>query len=270
MDKQTSSPVAKPIASATPRGLRSRHSARTGEQRPKAKSPRRRGGRSVLLSCNRMSTVHLMCYCLQLEIIRDRLVQQLPVDEEPWTEAEYQQWTRACGFLKAACTSLMRLMDAYCEGPTRESRRASRPEQFDRRTPRRGPPSRRSFAQTPRPLAAWDYDYLSPTPHGFFGVKMGNLARTIAFASGAGNGRLSKGGLLCLWYGTDYLRRLRNGRLVAVRGLRATRRRESMTASPRNGQIGSDPKRALQNRSICGTTAIAGPRYPFAGAGRRS
>ncbi len=62
-----------------------------------------------------ISVIHLAAYCLQLEMIRDRLDQHVPLDDETWTEAQRQHWSRACGFLKAASTSLVRLVDASNE-----------------------------------------------------------------------------------------------------------------------------------------------------------
>ena len=38
-----------------------------------------------------------------------------PLDDETWTADQRRQWSRACGFLRASRTSLMRLMDAHSE-----------------------------------------------------------------------------------------------------------------------------------------------------------
>lgn len=63
-----------------------------------------------------MSMAHLMAYCLQLEMIRDRMEQHVPLDDEPYTASQRNHHANAGRFLKAACTSLTRLMGAYNEG----------------------------------------------------------------------------------------------------------------------------------------------------------
>jgi len=94
MDDQTSSPAAEPGSVTTPGRPRRRRPARAGEQRPRAKSPRRHGGRPLPRLSDGISMFYLMSYCHQLEMILDRLDQDVPLDDEAWTEAQRQHCSR--------------------------------------------------------------------------------------------------------------------------------------------------------------------------------
>jgi hypothetical protein len=70
-----------------------------------------------------MSVFDLASLCFQVEMIRDRLIGQHPLDGEPFTAAQRRNWVSACRFLKAAYTSMNRLMRAYNERRENEVRK---------------------------------------------------------------------------------------------------------------------------------------------------
>lgn len=74
-----------PVAAATPRRPHKCRSAKNRKHRAKAKSLARYGGRPAPRLCDIMSVFDLAAYCFQVEMIRDRLVGQAPLDGEPFT-----------------------------------------------------------------------------------------------------------------------------------------------------------------------------------------
>lgn len=123
MNDQTAKPAAKPVASTTPRRLRGRRSAKKGKRRTRVESLARYACRPAPRLRDGMSVFDLASYCFQVEMIRDRLIEQHPLDGEPFTAAQRRNWVFACRFLRAAGTSMTRLMRAYNERRERELRK---------------------------------------------------------------------------------------------------------------------------------------------------
>ncbi|MGI6418223.1 MAG: hypothetical protein ACOX1P_21420 [Thermoguttaceae bacterium] len=123
MGDQTSKPAAEPVASTTPRRPRGYRSARKGKRRTRAESLARYARRPAPRLCDGMSVFDLASLCFQVEMIRDRLIGQHPLDGEPFTAAQRRNWVSACRFLKAAYTSMNRLMRAYNERRENEVRK---------------------------------------------------------------------------------------------------------------------------------------------------
>ncbi len=63
---------------------------------------------------------HLFAYCIQLEMMRDRLDQHVPPDGEHLDPMQLRQLANVRRFLKGAATSLSRLMQAYNDRYQRE------------------------------------------------------------------------------------------------------------------------------------------------------
>ena len=61
------------------------------------------------------ASFRLVSYCSLIEMMLDRLDRHIPADDESWTASQRRQWSRACGFLRASRTSLMRLMGVHHE-----------------------------------------------------------------------------------------------------------------------------------------------------------
>jgi len=61
--------------------------------------------------------LNLHAFCIQLDMIVDRLQRFAPAADDPATRAERRKWTRAQGFLKAASRSLTRAMRTESEPP---------------------------------------------------------------------------------------------------------------------------------------------------------
>lgn len=83
--------------------------------------------------------MHFTSYCVQIEMLLDRLDEHVPATEgEPWTAFERQRWSRTCGFLRAASTSLRRLINATADAATQRYQEPS--ERSGRRSRQKGPP----------------------------------------------------------------------------------------------------------------------------------
>ena len=57
-----------------------------------------------------VTPAYLMAYCVQLEMVCDRLGELAPGEDETCSAERRRRWARAQGFLKAARTSLKQLM----------------------------------------------------------------------------------------------------------------------------------------------------------------
>jgi hypothetical protein len=97
----------------SPRKTKNASDAVAGSQRRTVQPGRSAPTRALPQLGQFSSDFELLAYCFQLDAIRDRLNRQTPTDEDSLTPAQRHHLRSARRFLKAAETSLTRLMRAH-------------------------------------------------------------------------------------------------------------------------------------------------------------